>query len=298
MLKIFPAVPGRIPEVTGFFHPPTATASYVVADPESRHAAIIDPVLDFDYPSARTGIESAAVLLGFIEEQGYAVDWILETHVHADHLTAAPWLKARVGGQVGIGAHVGEVQAIFARLFNLPDMATDGRQFDHLFADGETFSLGNIPARVIPTPGHTPTCISYLIGDAVFVGDTLFMPDYGTARCDFPGGDPARLYRSIHTLYTLPDETRMFLCHDYLPESGRKETRVETTVGAQRRDNVHVREDVSEDSFVTLRRIRDSGLTMPQLIVPSVQINMRAGHWPEPEENGIRYLKVPLDQLR
>lgn len=295
-MKIFPAAPNSVPEVTGFFHDPTSTASYVVADPESGKAAIIDPVLDFDYAAARTGTGSAERIAEFIADRNYTVDWILETHVHADHLTAAPWLKERSGGLLAIGDQVTIVQSTFANLFNLDDFPADGSQFDHLFADGERFSIGAVGGQVLWTPGHTPGCVGYLIGDAVFIGDTLFMPDYGTARCDFPGGDAALLYRSIQRLYALPAATRMFVCHDYPPED-RDEIRVETTVGEQRAHNVHVHDGVSEDDFVAMRNERDSDLSMPALIIPSVQINMRAGEMPPAEPNGTHYLKVPLNRF-
>lgn len=285
------------PEVHGFFDPDTATISHVVIDPDTRAAAIIDSVLDYDPASGRTRMHSADRLLECVRDKGATVAWILETHVHADHLSAAPRLKEKLGGTIGIGAHVSEVQQTFAHIFNL-DHPADGAPFEHLFRDGDTFRIGSLTARAIHTPGHTPACMSYLIGDALFVGDTLFMPDYGTARCDFPGGDARQLYRSVQKLFALPEATRMFLCHDYLPAEGpdsRKEIRWETTVGAQKAGNVHIRLGTSEDDFVALREAKDRKLSMPRLILPSVQVNMQAGQLPPPESNGTRYLKMPLN---
>jgi glyoxylase-like metal-dependent hydrolase (beta-lactamase superfamily II) len=285
------------PEVLGFFDPDTFTVSYLVIDPATRRSAIIDSVLDFDPASGRTAQRSADRLLSVIAERGLSVEWILETHVHADHLSAADRLKAKLGARLGIGAEVGTVQKTFARIFNTgADFKPDGSQFDALFMDGARFAIGNLQATILHTPGHTPACISYLIGDAVFVGDTLFMPDYGTARCDFPGGDAAVLYRSIQRLFTLPPETRMFLCHDY-KAPGRDDYRWETTVGAQKAGNVHVHDGVTEAEFVAMRTARDATLAMPRLILPAVQVNMRAGRLPEPEANGVRYLKLPLDSF-
>ncbi|MEE2566745.1 MBL fold metallo-hydrolase [Hyphobacterium sp. Y6023] len=285
------------PDVTSFFHNGTNTVSHVVADPETRRAAIVDPVLDYCAASGRTATTHAERVADHVREAGLTVDWILETHIHADHLSAAPWLKTQLGGKIAIGENVREVQRVFGKLFGAEAaFRADGSQFDHLFTDGETFQVGNIEARAIWTPGHTPACMSFLIGDAVFVGDTLFMPDFGTARCDFPGGDARQLYQSIHRLYELPDETRMFLCHDY-ETKGRDGFAWETTVGAQKRGNIHVREGVSEDEFVAMRTARDKTLAMPQLILPSVQINMRAGEKPPPDESGQRYIKIPLDAL-
>lgn len=281
------------PDVHGFFDPDTATISYVVIDPATKAATLIDSVLDYDPASGRTRMQSADKLLACVRENGATVAWILETHVHADHLSAAPYLKGQLGGTIGIGAHVSEVQRSFARIYHL-DHPADGSPFEHLFQDGDSFQLGSITARAIHTPGHTPACMSYVIGDALFVGDTLFMPDYGTARCDFPGGDARQLYRSVQKLFALPDATRMFLCHDYLPE-GRQEICWETSVGAQKRGNVHIRQGTSEEAFVTLRETRDRKLSMPRLILPAVQVNMQAGHLPAPESNGMRYLKMPLD---
>ena len=284
------------PEVTCFFHEPTFTASYVVADPATKRAAIIDSVLDFDQASGRTSTGAAGAIVEFVEKNGLTVDWLLETHVHADHLSAAPWLQDRLGGKIAIGRAVTSVQRAFGRIFNEGSgFQADGSQFDHLFDDGEQFSIGGIGAVALHVPGHTPADLAYVIGDTVFVGDTLFMPDYGTARTDFPGGDARQLYRSIRRLMRLPDATRMFLCHDYKAEPERSEFVWETTVGDQRRGNVHVREGVGEEEFVQLRTERDAELCTPKLLYPSIQVNMRAGSFPEPEENGTRYLKLPLD---
>ena len=285
------------PQVSAFFDPPTNTFTYLVRDPSSDACAIIDSVLAFDYSSGRTDTHAADELIAHIREAGLQVQWILETHAHADHLSAAPYLQEQLGGKIGIGEHIVEVQQIFGKVFNAgTEFARDGSQFDALFADGDTFSIGNLSVKVLHTPGHTPACLSYLIGDAVFVGDTLFMPDYGTARCDFPGGDSATLYQSVQKLLALPDETRMYLCHDYLPE-GRSHYVHETTVGEQRRRNIHVHEGVSEADFVALRDARDATLSAPKLLIPSVQVNIRAGHLPEPEDNGQVYLKVPVNLL-
>ncbi|TVR84586.1 MAG: MBL fold metallo-hydrolase [Rhodospirillales bacterium] len=283
------------PAVTGFLDETSFTVSYVVADPATRACAVIDPVLDFDPASGRTSHRSADRLVDFVQSRGLQTQWLLETHVHADHLSAAPRLKARLGGTLAIGAGITQVQRRFGQLFNAgPDFATDGRQFDRLFADGDTFTIGSLPARAMHTPGHTPACMTYVIGDAAFVGDTLFMPDYGTARCDFPGGDARTLYRSIQRILALPDATRMFLCHDY-KAPGRDDYVWETTVGAQRAGNVHVHAGVDEEAFVRMRTARDKTLAMPRLLLSSVQVNMRAGALPPPEDNGTRYLKLPLD---
>ena len=285
------------PTVKAFFDNDTNTVSYVVTDPQTRHCAIVDSVLDYDPKAGRTHHDSARQIVAYVKQEGLTVDWLLETHVHADHLSAAPWIQQQVGGKLAIGEHIRTVQDTFGKVFNAgTEFARDGRQFDHLFADGDTYKIGNIEARAIHTPGHTPACMSHVIGDAVFVGDTLFMPDYGTARCDFPGGDARTLYQSVQKLLALPDDTRMFLCHDYLPES-RSEYQWETTVGDQRRDNIHVHEGVSEEEFVSMREKRDATLDMPRLILPSVQINMRAGHLPPEEDNGVSYLKIPLNAL-
>lgn len=283
------------PVVTHFFDEPTNTYSYVVQDPNSSHCAIVDSVLDFDYAAGRTSTESAERILKFIKDNHLTVDWILETHVHADHLSAAPFLKEHTGAQLGIGEHIKTVQETFGKAFNEgTEFQRDGSQFDHLFADGDTFSIGELQAQVLHTPGHTPACLTYVIGDAAFVGDTLFMPDYGTARCDFPGGDARTLYRSIQKVFALPDDTRLFMCHDYKAPN-RDEYAFETTVAEEKQNNVHVGGGTTEDEFVKMRTERDATLNMPRLILPSVQINMRAGHLPKPESNGQRYLKLPLN---
>ncbi|MCE9665885.1 MBL fold metallo-hydrolase [Halomonas sp. M5N1S17] len=285
------------PIVTHFFDEPTNTFSYVVQDPDSKSCAILDSVLDFDYAAGRTDVRSADQIIAFVRDNGLEVEWILETHVHADHLSAAPYLHEKLGGETGIGAKITVVQDVFGKAFNAgTEFARDGSQFDHLFEEGDTFSIGSLEGRVLHTPGHTPACLTYVIGDAAFVGDTLFMPDYGTARCDFPGGDARTLYRSIQKVLALPGETRLFLCHDYkAPE--REEYQHETSVAEQRARNVHVHEGISEEEFVRMRTERDATLDMPKLIIPSVQINMRAGHMPPPEENGQVYLKVPVNRF-
>ena len=281
-----------------FFDPATFTYSYVVSDPASRQCALIDPVLDYDPASGRTAHHSADRLVAYVREHGLSVQWILETHVHADHLSAGHYLKELLGGQLGIGDRIAVIQRTFGQLFNAEaEFATDGRQFDHQFHDGEEFHIGGLAARAIHTPGHTPACMTYLIGDAAFVGDTLFMPDYGTARCDFPGGDARTLYHSIHDkLFALPDSTRVFMCHDY-KAPGREEYQYLTSIGAQREHNVHIHQGIAEEQFVAMREARDATLNMPVLILPSVQINMRAGELPPAESNGTRYLKIPLDVL-
>jgi glyoxylase-like metal-dependent hydrolase (beta-lactamase superfamily II) len=257
----------------------------------------VDPVLDYDPKSGRTATDSADKLIEFLRVEKLKVEWILETHAHADHLTAAPYLREKVGGRTAIGEHIKTVQAIFAKVFNFEtDFRTDGSQFDHLFKDGETFSIGALEGRVLHTPGHTPACLTYLIGDAGFVGDTLFMPDYGTARCDFPGGDAATLYRSIHKLFALPEATRLFMCHDYMAP-GRDAYAWETTVGDEKAKNIHVGGGATEADFVRMRTERDATLSMPVLILPSVQVNIRAGQFPPPESNGVSYLKIPLNAL-
>lgn len=286
------------PIVHPLHHADTGTWSYVVGDPTTRMAAIIDPVLDFDAKSARITDTSAQKLLDIVEQHKYEVRWLLETHAHADHLSAAQWLKQRLpAATLAIGTGIRAVQETFAPTLD-PDgaLATDGSQFDRLFGDDERFEVGSLPARTIPVPGHTRDSLAYLIGDALFTGDSLFMPDAGTARCDFPGGDAATLYRSIRLLYDgLPDDTRMFVCHDYGP--GGREVACETTIGEQRRSNIHVHDGVDENAFVTLRKARDATLAMPALILPSLQVNLRGGALPEPEGNGVRYLRIPLDSL-
>jgi glyoxylase-like metal-dependent hydrolase (beta-lactamase superfamily II) len=283
-------------DVKGFFDRETGTVSYVVGDPATRRAAVVDSLLSFDPKSGRTSTACADAIVTFVREAGLTVDWLLETHVHADHLSALPYLKRQVGGRTGIGANLPAVQKAFKDIFNVErDFHLDGRQFDHLFDDDETFQVGTIPSRVLLTPGHTPACVSYLIGDAVFVGDTLFMPDSGTARCDFPGGDAPTLYRSVQRLFGLPPETRMFICHDYQP--GGRPPAFETTVAEQRTRNIHINDAIAEEEFVALRTARDRTLNMPVLILPSVQVNIRAGEMPPAEDNGVTYLKIPVNRL-
>jgi glyoxylase-like metal-dependent hydrolase (beta-lactamase superfamily II) len=283
-------------DIKGIYDSATSTVSYVVADPETRRAAIVDSVLDFDVKAGRTSTKSADDIIAYVKSRRLTVDWLLETHAHADHLTAAPYLKEKLGGRIAIGEHIKTVQQTFKKIFNAePAFATDGRQFDHLFKDGEKFRIGTIEATVMHTPGHTPACLTYVVGDAAFVGDTLFMPDYGTARCDFPGGDAATLYRSIRKVLSLPPETRLFMCHDYQP--GGRPVKWQTTVAEERAGNIHARDGVSEAEFVAMRTARDKTLEMPVLILPSVQINMRAGRFPPAEDNGVSYLKLPLNML-
>jgi glyoxylase-like metal-dependent hydrolase (beta-lactamase superfamily II) len=283
------------PTIQSFFDPDTFTVTYVVADPVLKRAAIIDSVLDYDPKSGRTSHTNANLVVAYIQQNGLVVDWLLETHAHADHLSAAPYLKQELGGQIAIGRHICDVQKVFKGVFNAKDMNTEGAEFDRLFDDGELFKIGAIDVRVMHTPGHTPACLTYVMGQDVFVGDTLFMPDYGTARCDFPGGDAATLYRSIQKVLTLPPETRLHLCHDYPPAS--RGPAWETTVGAQRASNIHVHEGVSEAAFVALRTARDKTLSMPVLILPAVQVNVRAGQLPPAEDNGVHYLKIPINAL-
>lgn len=285
-------------DVKAFFDEATNTVSYIVRDPSTNICAIIDPVLDFDQKSGRTSTKSADKIAGHVEAHGLGVAWILETHAHADHLTAAPYLQQLLGGKIAIGEHIGDVQKVFQKTFNLdPDFPVDGAQFDHLFEDGDEFLVGKLKGRVMHTPGHTPACVTYIIEDAAFVGDTLFMPDYGTARCDFPGGNARTLYRSIRRLLTeLPGDMRLFLCHDY-KAPGREDYAWETTVAEQRAQNIHVHDGVGEEDFVTMREARDKTLSMPQLILPSIQVNIRAGHFPDVEDNGVSYLKLPLNQF-
>lgn len=286
-----------IPVVRAFFHEPTFTISYVVHDPETRRAAIIDSVLDFDPASGRTSSAAASSIVDYARSEELTVEWLLETHAHADHLTADPYLQKALGGKIAIGEHIVDVQGMFGTLFNEgPEFRRDGSDFDRLFADGDRFRIGQLDATVLHVPGHTSACIAYVIGDAVFVGDTLFMPDYGTARTDFPGGDARALYRSIRRLLALPPHTRLFMCHDYLPE-GRTSYAWESTVEEQRRNNVHIHDGIGEEAFVALRKERDAGLATPRLILPSVQVNMRAGRMPPVEGNGVSYLKIPVDVL-
>lgn len=291
-------------QVEGFFDPATWTVSYVVLDRETLQCALVDSVLDYDPKSGRTDTASAERLIARVKELGAQVQWILETHVHADHLSAAPFLRQALGGTLGIGEHITTVQQVFGTLFNAgPDFARDGRQFGHLFHDGERFAIGGLQARALHTPGHTPACMTYVVtaGDgadaeiAAFVGDTLFMPDYGTARCDFPGGDARTLYRSINKVLSLPPQTQLYMCHDYQP--GGREVRFVSTVAEERASNIHVHDGISEDAFVAMRDTRDRMLGMPTLILPSVQVNMRAGELPPAEDNGVRYLKIPLNAV-
>lgn len=286
--------------VEAFHDSATGTVSYIALDLGTNRCALIDSVLDYDAKAGRTSTESADRLIARVVELGAHVEWILETHVHADHLTAAPYLQAQVGGKIGIGSHIARVQDVFGSLYNAgADMPRDGSQFDHLFVDDETFSIGSLACRALHTPGHTPACMAYVIGDgqdtAAFVGDTLFMPDFGTARCDFPGGDAHALFRSISRVLSLPADTLIYVCHDYPPEG--REVQYVSTVAEQRALNIHVRDGVSEEQFVAMRTTRDATLAMPTLILPSVQVNMRAGHLPAPETNGVRYLKIPLNLI-
>ena len=283
--------------ISSFFDPATYTVTHVVYDQVGGQAAVVDPVLDYDPKSGRTSTTSADKVLAYVRAQGLSVQWILETHAHADHLSAAPYIKQQVGGKIAIGSHIRQVQAVFGKLFNLePSFRTDGTQFDHLFEEGEIFHIGRLEAQALFVPGHTPADMAYRIGgDAVFVGDTLFMPDVGTARCDFPGGNAHTLYRSIRQLLDLPADTRLYMCHDYPPE-GRAPAWV-ATVAEQRAHNIHVHDGVDEDSFVVMRQARDATLDMPVLILPSVQVNIRAGEMPPPEGNGVTYLKIPVNAL-
>jgi glyoxylase-like metal-dependent hydrolase (beta-lactamase superfamily II) len=281
--------------VTTFFDETTFTATHVVHDPATKKAAVIDSVMDFDPASGRTSFASAQKVIDQVAAEGLGVEWLLETHAHADHLSAAPYLQEKLGGQIAIGSGIKVVQASFAKIFN-EDFACDGSQFDRLLDDGDSFSIGDIPAIALHVPGHTPADIAFVIGDALFTGDTMFMPDYGTARCDFPGGDARQLYRSIQRLMALPDETRTFLCHDY-KAPGRPSYAWETTVGAERANNLHLRGGISEDAFVEMRTTRDATLSTPKLLLPAIQVNMRGGRLPESEENGTTYLKLPLNRL-
>ncbi|HYW02474.1 MAG TPA: MBL fold metallo-hydrolase [Gammaproteobacteria bacterium] len=281
-------------EITPFRHEDTGTFSYLVRDPATGSGAVIDPVLDYDPAAARTGTASAEAIVAAAREQGISLEWILETHAHADHVSGAPYVRDALGGRIGIGTGIRTVQTRFREIFNLGSgFPADGSQFDHLFEDQETFRIGDLEGRVIPTPGHTSDSVTYWIDGALFVGDSLFMPDSGTARCDFPGGDARVLYASSRRLFRFPDDTPMYMCHDYAP--GGREPRCRTTVGEQRRHNIHVREEVPEEEFVRMRTERDATLGMPRLILPSVQINIRAGALPPPESNGTRYLRIPLN---
>ncbi|WP_334079012.1 MBL fold metallo-hydrolase [Microbulbifer sp. M83] len=286
------------PQVKSFLDRDTETWSYVVYDHAGGSAAVVDAVLNFDAPSGRTSTGGADEIIEFVRAEKLTVEWILETHAHADHLAAAPYIRDQLGGKIAIGDHIREVQTIFRDVFNLEkEFLVDGSQFDHLFHDGDTFTIGELEGRVIYSPGHTPADMAWLIGDALFVGDTLFMPDVGSARCDFPGGDACKLYQSVKNLLELPEETRMFMCHDYPPE-GKREHQCETTVGEQRRSNIHLRDGINEDEFVKMRTERDATLGMPRLIIPSIQVNIRAGEMPPVEDNGVVYLKVPINILR
>lgn len=282
--------------VEPFFDPATWTWTYVVHAGQGTACAIIDPVLDYDAKSGRTRTDSAQRVVDYVRAQRLSVQWILETHAHADHLSAAIWLRDQLGGRIGIGGRIPGVQGVFKKIFHLePEFATDGSQFDHLFADDEAFAIGDLQAHVLSVPGHTPACVAYQVGDAVFVGDTLFPPDVGTARCDFPGGSAQTLYQSVRTLLALPGETRLFVCHDYPPTD--RAPRCETSVAEQRAHNIHIHEGITEDAFVAMRTKRDAGLQMPTLILPAIQINIRAGHMPPPEANGVSYLKIPINAL-
>ncbi|WP_078084113.1 MBL fold metallo-hydrolase [Microbulbifer mangrovi] len=285
------------PLVQAFLDPVTETWSYVIYDRIGGSAAVIDAVLDFDQASGRTSTDGAEKIVAFVRENDLKVEWVLETHAHADHLSAAPFIREQLGGKIAIGDHIRQVQGIFRDVFNLEkEFLVDGSQFDHLFHDGDTFRIGELEGKVIYVPGHTPADMAWLIGDALFVGDTLFLPDVGSARCDFPGGDARALYQSVQKLLSLPEDTRMFMCHDYPPNDTR-EHEYETTVGAQKRSNIHLHDGVSEDEFVKMRSERDATLGMPRLILPSIQVNIRAGQMPPAEDNGTVYLKVPINKL-
>lgn len=288
----------NLPIVKDFFHEDTNTFSYVIRDPATKACAIIDSVLDYDPASASTSTIHADKIIAYIKEQGLTVEWILETHVHADHLTAAQYLKEELGGKIAMSQKIGIVQETFGAIYHLDIKQWNAQQlFDYLFEDHESFQIGTLKAYNIPTPGHTPACLSYVIGDAVFVGDTLFMPDYGTARCDFPRGSAEQLYDSVQNLFQLPEDTRVFLCHDYLPET-RESYVCESDIQTQKTQNIHIHQGVSKAEFAQMRNQRDSGLSIPKLILPAIQINMKAGQFPEPEENGVSYLKLPLNYFK
>ena len=283
--------------IRAFFEPASNTISYVVTDPETRHCAVIDSVLDYDAAAGEISYQHADEVIAYLDAEGLILEWLIETHVHADHLSAAPYIQQKRGGKIGISAEITTVQQVFGKVFNAgTEFERDGSQFDHLFTDGEAYQIGNLKAVSMLTPGHTPACMAHQIGDAVFVGDTLFMPDGGTARADFPGGDARVLYRSIQRILALPDATRIFVCHDYMP--GGRELQWETSVAEQKKLNIHLADGVSEDEFVAMREARDATLNMPRLIMPSIQINMRAGHMPPAEDNGEVYLKIPLTGIR
>ncbi|CCE04852.1 putative enzyme with metallo-hydrolase/oxidoreductase domain (ycbL-like) [Bradyrhizobium sp. STM 3843] len=293
----YPIDTGVKPKVAGFFDPDTSTISYVVQDPQSASCAIVDPVMDIDYAAGRISFKSADIVIDYVRTNGLTLEWLIETHAHADHLSASPYIQEKLGGKIGIGDHILTVQETFGKVFNEgTEFRRDGSQFDRLFKDGETYTIGNMTAFVMHTPGHTPACATHVIGDAAFVGDTLFMPDGGTARADFPGGNARTLFRSIRRiLETLPPETRLFMCHDYAPDG--RDVRWETTVGEERAANIHVRDGVTEDEFVAMREARDKTLGMPRLIIPSLQVNIRAGHLPPPDASGKTFLKVPINAL-
>lgn len=284
------------PAVQAFFDAQTNTISYVVRDPPSSACAIIDPVMDLDYAAGRIAFTSADTIIEYIRRNALCVEWLIETHAHADHLSAAPYIQEKLGGKIAIGEHIRDVQDVFGKVFNEgTDFRRDGSQFDRLFKDGDTYKIGSMPAFALHTPGHTPACMTHVIGDAAFVGDTLFMPDGGTARADFPGGDAGQLYRSIKQILSFPDQMRLFMCHDYGPNG--RDVRWETTVGDERESNIHVRDGVTEEEFVAMRTARDKTLGMPKLIIPSIQVNMRAGRLPDAEAGGKTFLKVPVDGL-
>lgn len=292
----YPLDPATRPEVTAFFDPKTNTISYVVQDPGSKACAVVDSVMDIDYAAGRISYESADRIIDFVRENGLTVDWLIETHVHADHLSGAPYIQEKLGGRIGIGENIRVVQDTFGKVFNEgTEFQRDGSQFDHLFRDGDTYTVGGMACFAMHTPGHTPACMTHVMGNAAFVGDTLFMPDGGTARADFPGGDAHELYRSIRKVLSLPDETRLFMCHDYGPNG--REIRWETTVGEERKHNIHVRDGVTEEEFVAMRQARDATLDMPKLIIPSIQVNMRAGKLPPKDDSGRTFLKVPVNGL-
>jgi glyoxylase-like metal-dependent hydrolase (beta-lactamase superfamily II) len=292
----YPLDPATRPEVTAFFDPKTNTISYVVQDPGSKACAVVDSVMDIDYAAGRISYESADRIIDFVRENGLTVDWLIETHVHADHLSGAPYIQEKLGGRIGIGENIRTVQDTFGKVFNEgTEFQRDGSQFDHLFRDGDTYTVGGMTCFAMHTPGHTPACMTHVMGNAAFVGDTLFMPDGGTARADFPGGDAHELYHSIRKVLSLPEETRLFMCHDYGPNG--REIRWETTVGEERKHNIHVRDGVTEEEFVAMRQARDATLDMPKLIIPSIQVNMRAGKLPPKDDSGRTFLKVPVNGL-
>jgi glyoxylase-like metal-dependent hydrolase (beta-lactamase superfamily II) len=296
MLAAYPINMDAKPDVKAFFDPETNTISYVVTNPVSRACAVIDPVMNMDYAAGRIDFKSADEIISYIKENGLKLEWLIETHAHADHLSAAPYIQGKLGGELGIGENIREVQETFGKVFNEgTEFRRDGSQFDRLFRDGDTYHIGTQPAFVMHTPGHTPACMTHVIGNAAFVGDTLFMPDGGTARADFPGGDARVLYRSIKKVLSLPPQMRLFMCHDYGPNG--REIRWEASVGEERANNIHVHDGISEDEFVTMRTARDRTLAMPKLIIPSIQVNIRGGKLPDPEPDGQRYLKVPLNKL-